>query len=262
MSLSTDSSSSSVPLPLAAASSRSPIKVIAVDDDDFFREMLANELEAHGFAVETFPDAQSLLESVDVVAAADVIILDWAMPRITGIDLLPQLRRLGVNLPVIFLTGRALAANEALALDRGAMDFVDKSRGMQILAHRLRLVAGTKVPEPRRERILQCGRLVLKPQISRAFWDDTDVDLTVGEFKIVHLLAENVGHHVTYRQIYDCMHYQGFVAGYGANGYHVNVRSAIKRVRNKFRVVDPGFAEIENYAAFGYVWQGRRGASL
>jgi two-component system response regulator ChvI len=239
---------------------QSPIKVIAVDDDEFFREMLANELDAHGFSVETFSDAQSLLESIAVAAAADVIILDWMMPRVSGIELLPQLRRMGINLPVIFLTGRALTSNEILAFDNGAMDFVDKTRGMAILVRRLHLVAEAKLPEPKREKLLQCGRLVLKPQISRAFWDDVDVDLTVGEFKIVRLLAENVGDYVTYRKIYDCMRYQGFVAGDGANGYTTNVRSAIKRVRNKFRIVDPGFAEIENYTAYGYVWRRGRGA--
>lgn len=249
--------SSQLSMPVVAPH-RPAIKVVAVDDDDYFREMLATELDAHGFAIDVFPDGRSLLESIDVVAAADVIILDWFMPRMAGIEVLPQLRRLGVNLPVIFLTGRALTNHETLAFSRGAMDFVDKARGLAILVQRLRLVVGSKTPEPRREKIHQCGRLVMKPHISRAFWDEIDLDLTVGEFKIVHLLAENVGNHVTYRQIYDCMHYQGFVAGYGANGYQTNVRSAIKRVRNKFRAIDPAFAEIENYTAFGYVWRQSR----
>lgn len=237
------------------ASHATAIKVVAVDDDDYFREMLASELEAHGFVVETFPNAQTLLDSIAVAAVADVIILDWVMPRVSGIDLLSQLRRLGVNLPVIFLTGRALTCNETYAFERGAMDFVDKARGMSILVQRLRLVAEAKVPQPKREKLLQCGRLVLKPQISRAFWRDSDLNFTVGEFKIVQLLAERVGEHVTYRQIYDCMHYQGFIGGYGATGYQTNVRSAIKRVRNKFRLVDRDFREIENYPAFGYVWR-------
>src|SRR5215218_2244413 len=101
---------------------RPPVKIIAVDDDEYFREMLANELEAHDFAVETYPDPQSLLKSVATVAAADIIVLDWKMPGLSGIELLPQLRDLGVNLPVIFLTGQALTGNEMLAFEHGAMD--------------------------------------------------------------------------------------------------------------------------------------------
>jgi two-component system response regulator ChvI len=50
------------------------------------------------------------------------------------------------------------------------------------------------------------------------------------------------------------MHYEGFIAGYGNDGYRQNVRSAIKRIRNKFRECDPAFAEIGNYTAFGYCW--------
>ena len=94
----------------------------------------------------------------------------------------------------------------------------------------------------------------LKPGVSRAHWDDNDVHLTLTEFKIVHLLASNIGSFVTYRAVYDCMHYVGFIAGSGENGYRTNVRSCIKRIRNKFRAVDPSFAEIDNYQSFGYRW--------
>src|SRR5580704_7546943 len=63
--------------------------------------------------------------------------------------------------------------------------------------------------------------------------------LTKREYKIVHLLVSNVGRWVTYRAIYDCMHYDGFIAGGGDDGYRGNVRSAIKRIRNKFGDLDP-----------------------
>ena len=76
----------------------------------------------------------------------------------------------------------------------------------------------------------------------------------MGEFKIVNLLAGNVGRHVTYREIYDALHHQGFAAGDSVNGYKTNVRSAIKRIRRKFEALDPTFERIQNYTAFGYIW--------
>jgi hypothetical protein len=86
-----------------------------------------------------------------------------------------------------------------------------------------------------------------------------DVGLTIGEYKIVHLLASNAGRYVTYRVIYDRLTYEGFIAGVGNTGYRTNVRSAIRRIRNKFRACDPAFSEIENHTAFGYCWgQSRR----
>lgn len=230
------------------------ITVVAVDDDQGFREMLANELGELGFAVATFADAPSVLASLETVARADVILLDWTLPNVSGMDLFRLLTRRGLTIPVVFLTGRPLVANEVLAFSKGAFDFVDKSRGFDVLVHRLRLAARTKLPHDERQRHVEHGRLVLKPRESRAFWDGVDLDLTLGEFKIVRLLIANAGRCVTYRQLYDCMHYKGFVAGHGDEGFRMNVRAAIKRVRNKFRACDPEFREIENFAAVGYVW--------
>lgn len=237
-----------------SSGSESPIRVVVVDDDSRYCELLSNELAEHGFSITVFRDAQSTLESIDSVAAADLIVLDWSLPRTNGIELLRQLKRRGITLPIVFLTGRSLVAYEALALKHGAVDFIDKSRGIAILVQRLRLVIPAKAPELRRDQVLQVGKLSLRPRSSRVCWNDIDVDLTLGEFRIVNLLVNKIGHHVTYREIYDCLHYRGFIAGSGENGYRCNVRSAIKRIRQKFEACDPEFSEIENYPSFGYVW--------
>ena len=249
-------SSNPAPRPATSSDLEKRIRVAFVEDDDDYRETVSGELADHGFDVTSFCDGTALLASLAEGADPEIIILDWSLPSVSGIDLLPRLRRNGIALPVIFLTGRSLPAYEKLAFDRGALDFVDKARGVPILAHRLRLIADSvkKPAEPELVDNFHCGRLMLKPKVSRAFWDDADVGLTLTEFKIVHLLAANVGSYVTYRSVYDCMHYVGFIAGSGENGYRTNVRSCIKRIRNKFRAIDPAFAEIDNYQSFGYRW--------
>src|SRR6185312_7885662 len=251
---------SSGPVPSAGVDDDSVgrIRLIFVDDDDDYREAASGELADLGFSVQSFSDGPTMLTSVLDGIDADVIVLDWNLPSLTGIDLLPRLRRQGILLPVVFLTGRSSPVHENLALDRGALDFVDKSRGVPILAKRLRLlVEPAKRPaELEIDETLHCGRLMLKPRIGRAFWDDVDVNLTLTEFNIVRLLASNIGSHVTYRAVYDCMHHVGFIAGSGEHGYRTNVRSSIKRIRNKFRLVDPNFDAIENYPSFGYRWGG------
>ena len=249
-------SSSPVPSPTEGDGRSDLIRLIFVDDDDDYREAATGELIDLGFSVDSFADGATMLTSVMDGIDADVIVLDWNLPSLPGIDLLPRLRRQGILLPVVFLTGRSSPVHENLALDRGALDFVDKSRGVPILAKRLRLlVEPAKRPaELEVDETLHCGRLMLKPRIGRAFWDDVDINLTLTEFNIVRLLASNIGNHVTYRAVYDCMHHVGFIAGSGENGYRTNVRSSIKRIRNKFQIVDPQFAEIENYPSFGYRW--------
>jgi two-component system response regulator ChvI len=234
-----------------------PIRVLLVEDDEDYREIVGSELSWHGFAVHSFADGDSLLGSLDTAAYADVIVLDWRLPNISGIDLLPQLRQRGVNLPVVFLTSHADPAYEKLAFERGALDFIDKMRGVEILARRLRLLyeAG-KLANPEADKLIVCGKLVLKPTVSRAFWNEVDVGLTVTEYEVVRFLASNVGRYPTYREIYDLQYYEGFVAGQADEGYRTNVRSTIKRIRKKFCKLDSTFSEIENSTALGYRWRG------
>jgi two-component system response regulator ChvI len=243
-----------------ASVSNAKLRVIVVDDDALFCEMVTAELEEQGFSVKVFADGQALLRNPDIAVDTDIIVLDWNLPHIQGIDLLPRMHKLGINVPVVFLTGRPLPIDEAMAFDRGAVDFVDKSRGVAILVHRLRVAAQAKGTDLVGESSYRCGRLVLQHHVSRAFWDDVDVDLTVGEFRIVHLLARNVGQYVGYRAIYDELRHRGFIGGNGENGYRSNVRSAVKRIRRKFEKHDPQFDEIHNFMAFGYVW-GQRSKS-
>jgi two-component system response regulator ChvI len=97
------------------------------------------------------------------------------------------------------------------------------------------------------------GRLELVAD--RARWNGTDVRLTAGEFRVVSLLVSAPGTYRTYRLVYDVLRNQpGFIAGSGATGYKANVRSTIKRIRNKFRTIDPAFDHIRNYSSFGYCW--------
>lgn len=102
---------------------------------------------------------------------------------------------------------------------------------------------------------LVVGNLTLLHESNRALWRGTDLYLTVTEFRVLHLLSSEPGAHKSYRTIYDTVHYPGFIAGAAENGFMGNVRSMIKRIRNKFKSIDPDFDTIENYTGFGYVWR-------
>jgi two-component system, OmpR family, response regulator ChvI len=242
------------PVLLASVSEPDAIRVLLIEDGAIDRGFLANELSKQGFAVR---EIASLLGAPDAARDADVIILHCDRPKRSGIDLLDKLRRQGVNVPAVLLTGEAPPSHECLALDKGAVDVICKSRGSEVLARRLKRVvkASNRPDQLQSGGPMISGKLLLRPDVSRAYWDDADLGLTLGEYKIVHLLASNVGSFVTYRAVYDRLQHKGFIAGDGANGYQANVRSAIKRIRNKFRDVDPTFDQIENYAGFGYCWK-------
>jgi len=233
------------------------IRVLMVDDDEDYREAVSGELTDHGFDVVGLGDGDAMFEYFGSGRGADVVVLDWRLPGASGLDLLRQSRRRGIMVPMIVLTGMLATTYETAALDNGAVDFVNKSRGASVLAKRIGLIAtaGKKLPEQRREELIACGDLILRPQVSRAAWKGLDVGLTVVEFNIVLLMAKHLNEYVTYRAIYDCVHHAGFIAGTGEDGYRTNVRSSIKRIRNKFRAIDADFCQIENFLAFGYRWR-------
>jgi two-component system response regulator ChvI len=239
------------------------IRAVLVDDDDLYREAIATELEHLGFRVASFPSGEPMLAHLAAGTDVEVIVLDWKLQTGLGIDLLPMLHEKGIHLPVVFLTGMPAIAAEYAALDLGAVDFVDKARGTAILAKRLRLIVqsarnaqqGDANP-PSGSEPVQYGNLMLHTDMARAYWNGVDVELTLTEFKIVFLLISRAGEYVTYRSVYDCVRYTGFAAGNGEDGFRTNVRSSIKRIRNKFRQLDDSFADIENYPAFGYRWRG------
>lgn len=231
-------------------------RVVVVDDDGAFREALCLALSDQGFDVVDFPRGVDLLEWIDEGGGADVIVLDWHMPRMSGIDVMRHLRQKNVSVPVVFLTGLSGESYEEAALDGGAVDFVDKSRSISILAKRLRIAIQLSQADPvAHGDVVECGHLTLKARTGQAYWRDREVDLTLSEFNVVQYLVRRVGNNVSYREVYDCVRGQGFIAGSGEEGYRTNVRSLIKRIRQKFRDVDGDFGEILNFPSFGYRWR-------
>jgi two-component system response regulator ChvI len=229
--------------------------VVLVDDDEHYREVLSADLVDRGFSVACYSDGPAFLEALGNGIDARIAVLDWALPEMSGFELLGALRERGIGLPVVFLTGYSLVELELQALDHGAIDFVDKARGIEVLAHRLRVILEGQrhIPAPATPEVERYGELALYPSTARALWRQRDTSLTVTEYKIVRLLVSGTGIQ-SYRTIYDTAHYAGFVAGSGALGYTINVRSLIKRIRRKFLVVDPGFSAIKNVHRVGYRW--------
>ena len=243
------------PSPIAGGASDT-IGVFHAEDDPDYREAIADQLSGHGFVVRSFGDASSLADALASSRQPDIILLDWDLPGVSGIELLVELRQCGVDLPVVFLTGYNFIISENLAFETGAVDFIDKARGVEILASRLRRLHNTpkSVIAPPTASLVVHGKLALNPNVRRVYWNDRDVGLTLTEYNIIDLLMSHAGRWVTYRSIYDRVHYEGFIGGTGADGFRTNVRGTIKRIRKKFLHCDETFAEIENFVGFGYRW--------
>ncbi|MEC9347211.1 MAG: response regulator transcription factor [Pseudomonadota bacterium] len=233
-------------------------RIFLVDDDDLFRESVSRNLEDAGYTVREFPDGTDVLEALSAGGAPELILLDWKMPKMNGIEVLKQLRADERAVPVIFLTVLSDQIYEEAALIGGAVDFIEKSRSFSILKRRIELILGGKRGaggEAGGDPVTRIGSLNLDTDAARALWRDAEVDLTISEFAIVRHLAEHAGRNIRYRELYDLVRGEGFHAGSGEDGYRTNVRSMIKRIRRKFETVDPQFDDIENYPGFGYRWR-------
>lgn len=237
-----------------------------VDDDDLFRESIERNLRAADYDVISYSDGRKLIADLEADPKPGVILLDWKMPGINGIEVLQQLREKNIDLPVIFLTVLGDQIYEESALAGGAVDFIEKSRSFSIVQRRIDLILSGLRSHLEREPkastdTFERGALKLDDSVRRAFWKGEDVGLTLTEYRMLQHMAENAPKDVSYRALYDLVHGAGFAAGEGAHGYRANVRAFIKRIRQKFRAIDPGFDAISNYAGFGYRWIDEEGGA-
>lgn len=95
--------------------------ISVVDDDESVRESLPDLLKEFGFAVQTFSSAEEFLQS-EYLRKTGCLILDIAMPGMSGPDLQNELKRRIIEIPIIFITGHGNEATRPLMIERGAVD--------------------------------------------------------------------------------------------------------------------------------------------
>jgi FixJ family two-component response regulator len=116
--------------------------VSVVDDDESVRESLPDLLRELGFSARAFSTAQEFLSS-DSFGRTKCLILDVAMPGMSGLDLQHELRRRGQNIPVIFITAHKDDAMREQALKEGAVEFLYKPFSDTALLHALHAAVST-----------------------------------------------------------------------------------------------------------------------
>ena len=220
--------------------------IALVDDDRNILTSVAMALEAEGFRVTTYSDGDAALRGL-AARPVDLAVLDIKMPRMDGLELLTRLRR-SSDLPVIFLTSKDEEIDEVVGLKVGADDYIRKPFSLQLLIERIRAVLRRVDPargDGDNAKIVR-GDLVLDPARHLCAWRGVPLVMTVTEFLILKSLASRPGHVRSRNQLMD--------AAYGDDVYvdDRTIDSHIKRIRKKFRAVDPDFAQIETLYGVGY----------
>ncbi len=227
-------------------------KITLIDDDENIVASVSLALESHGHTVKACYDGASGLEALES-DPPDLAILDVKMPRMDGMEVLRRLRQT-TNLPVIILTSKDDEIDEILGFNLGADDYVHKPFSQRLLIERVRAVlrranpeeADAVTPADGGAKAIKRGRLTLDPARHDCLWEGRPVRLTVTEFLLLQSLAQRPGFVKSRDNLMD--------AAYEDQVYvdDRTIDSHIKRMRKKFREVDPEFDAIETLYGVGY----------
>jgi len=229
-------------------------KITVIDDDQNLLASVTIALESEGFDVCSYVDPIEGLRDL-LQFPPDLAILDIKMPRIDGLEVLRRLR-MQSNVPVIFLTSKNQEEDELTGLRHGADDYITKPFSLRLLIERIRAITrrnlnfdglaqsekNMDVIEPALER----GYLLLDMVRHACTWNGYPVSLTVTEFLLLKALAIRPGHVKSRNQLMD--------AAYDTETYvdDRTIDSHIKRIRKKFKAIDPAFAQIDTLYGVGY----------
>ena len=170
------------------------MRILVVEDEPKVASFIRRALEEESYAVDVCSDGQKGLDwaqSVDY----DLIILDLMLPGIPGLELLKQLRRNGVKIPVVILTARSEVDQRVKGLDAGADDYLTKPFAIEELLARTRSLFRRAGGVP--SGILQVGDLVLNPVTREVSRGDQRIELTTKEYALLEYLMRNAGRVLT-----------------------------------------------------------------
>ncbi|MEE4209730.1 MAG: response regulator transcription factor [Parvularcula sp.] len=226
--------------------------IALIDDDENILTSVSIALESEGYGVTTFTDGASALDGI-LSKIPDLVLSDIKMPRMDGVELLRRLR-VESSVPFIFLTSKDEEIDEVLGLTLGADDYVKKPFSQRLLLERVKTVlrradAAASPSRDDADQILKRGSLTLDPPQHACSWKGEGVTLTVTEFLILHALAARPGFVKSRDALMD--------AAYDDQVYvdDRTIDSHIKRIRKKFRQVDPSFDGIETLYGVGYKYK-------
>jgi two-component system phosphate regulon response regulator PhoB len=177
--------------------------VLVVEDETALQQVLAYNLERAGFGVEQAFDADEALTLI-AERTPDLIILDWMLPYMSGLELCRQLRRRAAtaNLPVIMLTARTEEPDRLRGLDTGADDYITKPFSIDELVARVRAVL-RRVRPVFAEEMLSFADLMMDLAGHRVTRGAREVHLSPTEFRLLRQLLESPGRVFSRGQLLD-----------------------------------------------------------
>lgn len=217
------------------------MRLLIVEDEPDLLNILAKSLREDGFAVDTANAGKDGLHKA-LAYDYDLLILDWMLPELSGIDLLANLRRKKAT-PVLLLTARDSIADRVHGLDQGADDYLIKPFNLSELLARVRAII--RRSHQLTTNTVQIGGLRIDLAAKQVFRDGELIVMTAREFSILELLVVNRGKLVSRTTIYN------HIFDENDDSFSNSIDVHVSHIRKKL-----GFSLIETRRGLGYILDG------
>jgi DNA-binding response OmpR family regulator len=200
--------------------------ILVIEDDASISKGLKKNLAFEGYSVFVAPDGERGLE-LAVDKAPDLIVLDVMMPKMNGFEVLRELRRREIDVPVIMLTAKGEEMDKVRGLDLGADDYVTKPFGLQELLARIQAVLRRKRKFDKEIETVSFGKVTLDFSARTATVAGKPVPMTSREFDLLHFFLSREGEALERQEILNR------VWGFDYFGTDRTVDNFINRLRQK-----------------------------
>ncbi len=224
--------------------------VLVVDDEPKITRLVRDYLERAGFSVLIAEDGTSAL-ALARADQPDCIILDLGLPRMDGLDVTRELRKLS-NVPIIMLTARSEESDKLIGLELGADDYITKPFSPKELVARVRVVFRRLESYSASQDTIHVGDLTLDVPRMRVTASNRQIEeLTPTEFALLAAMARSPGRVFTRGQLLDTVH------GVAFESYERAIDAHIKNIRHKIEPNPPQPRYILTVYGVGYKFNDR-----
>lgn len=167
------------------------MRILLAEDEIAIAGFLKDGLEEEGFAVDVASNGRQGLEmAMANLNEYDIILLDWMMPGISGIEICRNIRKENKTVPVIFLTAKDTVDDTVFGLEAGANDYLKKPFAFEELLARIRVLLRNKAGE---QTVFESGYILLDTEVHLVKKNGQIIELTLKEFALLEYLLHNKG---------------------------------------------------------------------
>tara|TARA_R110002050_G_scaffold1244_5_gene8878 strand:+ start:190910 stop:191590 length:681 start_codon:yes stop_codon:yes gene_type:complete len=218
------------------------MRILIIEDEVHLRQQLSQQLHKQNLTVDAAADGEEGLY-FGLEYAYDVAIIDLGLPKLSGIEVIQQLRSAGKDFPILILTARGRWQDKVAGLEAGADDYLVKPFHFEELSARINALA--RRASGWANAILSCGPITLNPSSQEVSRDNTIIDLTAYEYRLLHYLMLHAGEVISKTELVDHIYEQDHDRDSNV------IEVFIKRLRSKLDP-DKSLNAIETLRGRGY----------